>query len=556
MTTSKERQSVAPPGWNEPQSTAAKALRSLGERYIETTMERFPSLGSTMGRHEYDGELEQPSERLMAAQRKLLEQTLAEVEAIPAHDLQGDDWLDRRALLAELRTELWSHERETYRRNPESWVSSALGSIHQLVVRNADDLSPVADAIASRLAKLPDYLDGAAELLKRPVPLWRETAQSSVVGAPALFEAIRDPLAATGKIKPKRLETLLESAGSAFKRYGKRAARLAAGKPRDFSLGRERFEALMRERLGWDLTASEALAYGRALVARLEQEMEAEAARISPRSRPREILERAAGDWAPARGDLLTEYQHETSRVAEDFRRADVVSFPTGDELLVKPVPEFFRHQFPTAAYSSPGCYDKKQVGVFWVNDLSLTRAAPRERAAEISQHFGVPATCAHEAYPGHHLQFCIANRHPSPVRRWFAHSVFYEGWTLWCEQMAVDFGVNRDPTARLNLLHDALWRAHRILVDCGLHAGELTYEGAVKHLMKHVGFTRARAEGDVNWYTAAPTVPMSYLIGKMEVLRLKRRKVDEGGWSLKRYNDWLLSFGSVPQRWIEQSGL
>jgi uncharacterized protein (DUF885 family) len=291
-------------------------------------------------------------------------------------------------------------------------------------------------------------------------------------------------------------------------------------------------------------------------VSRIEQEMEAEAAQLSPGKRAREILERAAADWAPARGDLFSEYVHETRRVADDFRRADIVSFPVGDELLVKPVPDFFRHQFPTAAYSSPGCYDKQQIGVFWVNDLSLTRATPKERAAEVSQHFGLPATCAHEAYPGHHLQFCIANRHPSPVRRWFAHAVFYEGWTLWCEQMAVDYGVNHDPTARLNLLHDALWRAHRIVVDCGLHAGELDYDGAVKHLMKHVGFTRGRAEADVNWYTAAPTVPMSYLIGKMEVMRLKRRKVDEGGWSLKRYNDWLLSFGTIPQRWIEQSGL
>lgn len=555
MSKSKTREA---PGshWSEPKSAAGRAVRSLGERYIETTMERFPSVGSAMGRHEYDGELELPSEKLIAAQQKLLRETLAEVEAIPENDVEGDDWLDRRALLAELRTESWAYERETHRRNPESWVSSALGSVHHLVVRHADDLTPVADAIASRLAKLPDYLEGAADLLKRPVPLWRETAQSSVAGAPALFEAIREPLAATGKIKPKRLEALLSAAASAFKQYGKRSARLAAGKPRDFSLGRERFEALMRERLGWDLTASEALAYGRKLVERIEAEMEVEAAELSPRKRPRDILERAAADWAPARGDLLSEYQHETDRVASDFRRADIVSFPVGDELLVKPVPDFFRHQFPTAAYSSPGCYDKKQIGVFWVNDLSLTRATERERRAEISQHFGVPATCAHEAYPGHHLQFCIANRHASPVRRWFAHSVFYEGWTLWCEQMAVDNGVNQDPTARLNLLHDALWRAHRILVDCGLHAGELSYDGAVKHLMKHVGFTRGRAEGDVNWYTAAPTVPMSYLIGKMEVMRLKRRKVDEGGWSLKRYNDWLLSFGTVPQRWIEQSGL
>ncbi len=540
----------------QPQGPAAIALRALGERYIEETMERFPSTGSAMGRHEFDGALELPSEKLIKAQQRLIQKTLAEVEGISEHDLRGDDWLDRRALLAELRTENWSYERETFRRNPESWVSSALGSVHHLVVRNADDLTPVAEDIASRLAKLPDYLEGAAELLSRPVPLWRETAQSSVAGAPALFEAIREPLLATGKLKERRLDTLLGAASAAFKAYGKRVGRVAAGKPRDFSLGRERFEALMRERLGWDLSANEALSYGRTLVKRIEAEMEAEAAKLSSRRKPRDILERAATDWAPARGDLLSEYVHETKRVADEFRRADIVSFPVGDELLVKPVPDFFRHQFPTAAYSSPGCYDRQQTGVFWVNDLSLTRATPKERAAEVSQHFGVPATCAHEAYPGHHLQFCTANRHHSPVRRWFAHSVFYEGWTLWCEQMAVDYGVNHDETARLNLLHDALWRAHRILVDCGLHAGELTYDGAVKHLMKHVGFTRGRAEGDVNWYTAAPTVPMSYLIGKMEVTRLKQRKVDEGGWSLKRYNDWLLSFGTIPQRWIEQSGL
>ena len=64
------------------------------------------------------------------------------------------------------------------------------------------------------------------------------------------------------------------------------------------------------------------------------------------------------------------------------------------------------------------------------------------------------------------------------------------------------------------------------------------------------------RAEGDVNWYTMSPTVPMSYLLGKTEVLRLKRKKVDEQGWTLKRFNDWALSFGTIPWRWIELSGL
>ena len=171
----------------QPQGPAAKALRALGERYIEETMERFPSTGSAMGRHEYDGALELPSEKLLKEQHKLVQKTLAEVEAISEHDLRGDDWLDRRALLAELRTESWSYERETFRRNPESWVASALGSVHHLVVRHADDLTPVAEAIGSRLARLPAYLDGAADLLERPVPLWRETTQSAVAGAPSLF---------------------------------------------------------------------------------------------------------------------------------------------------------------------------------------------------------------------------------------------------------------------------------------------------------------------------------------------------------------------------------
>ncbi|HYP89811.1 MAG TPA: DUF885 family protein, partial [Polyangiaceae bacterium] len=234
-----------PSSGKQPRGPEARILRALGEHYIEETMERFPSVGSAMGRHEFDGELELPSEKLIRAQQKLVRSTLEQVEAISENDLQGDDWLDRRALLAELRTETWSHERETFRRNPESWVSSALGSVHHLVVRNADDLTPVAEAIASRLARIPDYLEGAAELLSRPVPLWRETAQSSVTGAPSLFEAIREPLLATGKVKPRRLETLLENAGAAFKQYGKRVSRVAAGRPRDFSLGRERFEALM-----------------------------------------------------------------------------------------------------------------------------------------------------------------------------------------------------------------------------------------------------------------------------------------------------------------------
>jgi uncharacterized protein (DUF885 family) len=204
----------------------------------------------------------------------------------------------------------------------------------------------------------------------------------------------------------------------------------------------------------------------------------------------------------------------------------------------------------------APGAFEKRQRGIFWVNDLAVTKKTAAEQRAERQQHFGLSLTCAHEAYPGHHLQFVTANQHPRRWRRLFAHAVFYEGWTLWCEQMMVDLKVDRSPWLRVQQLHDALWRAHRILVDLRLQTGRYRYAAAVKHMQKHLGFTRARAEADVNWYTGAPTVPMSYWLGRLENERLRERLMTGRGWSLQKFNDWLLSFGTLPQGWIEKYGL
>jgi uncharacterized protein (DUF885 family) len=252
---------------------------------------------------------------------------------------------------------------------------------------------------------------------------------------------------------------------------------------------------------------------------------------------------------------LLALYTEESVRVARGFRRARAVTFPKGDELQIKPVPDFLRALIPTAAYTSPGAFDKKQRGIFWVNDLSLAKTSAAEKLAEQQQHFGIPLTCAHEGYPGHHLQFATANRHPRKWRRLFAHAIFYEGWTLWCEQMMVDLRIDRSPWLQLQQLHDALWRCNRILVDLRLQTRRYSYEQAVRHMQKHLQFTRARAEADVNWYTASPGVPMSYWLGRLENERLRQRLITGRGWSLQQFNDWLLSFGTLPQAWIEKYG-
>src|SRR5690606_38028347 len=117
-----------------------------------------------------------------------------------------------------------------------------------------------------------------------------------------------------------------------------------------------------------------------------------------------------------------------------------------------------------TAAYNAPPPFSRKQEGIFWVNDLSLLQDSPQKKQAEVRQHFGLELTSAHEGYPGHHLQFAIQNRHPSRLRRLANHAIFYEGWTMWCEFLAVEKGLIDNPYARLQQTHDALWRAYRIV--------------------------------------------------------------------------------------------
>ena len=48
----------------------------------------------------------------------------------------------------------------------------------------------------------------------------------------------------------------------------------------------------------------------------------------------------------------------------------------------------------------------------------------------------------------------------------------------------------------------------------------------------------------------------MSYLLGRLEVERLHAQCVTREGWSLRQFNDWILSFGAIPWRWIWESRL
>ncbi len=536
-----------PAVFRPPPRSRAPQLHAAAEKFFRAAWELAPQDAAELGLREYRGRLGPNNPATHRCRIRLLEATLPAVEALPPGE--GDDWTDRRAFLAYLRTALFfQRDHPRWQLDPQTHSGTAVNAVFHLLVRHADNLRPVTPDILSLLADIPRFLDEGCASLRRPVPLWTKLAVRSGRHAATFLEQASGQVVPLAK-SPDRARRLFARAADAFRAYARSLEKIPTGPANGFAVGRANFEFLLRERMGTDASAAELLAEGRRLVDTVSNELRREAAKFGRRP-AHEILERLRSEWQPSAGDLLAEYRAVTGRIKKHLATAGLVSLPRGEKLKVIPVPDFLREQFPTAAYGAPGPFDHDQTGLFWVNDLSRHAKTDPDRRAEIAQHFGLELTCAHEAYPGHHLQFIVQNRHPSRLRRMFSHAIFYEGWTLWCEQLCIDRKIYRAPHARLIQLHDALWRAHRILVDIGLHTGSLSHAAATRHLMEHVGFTKARAAADVNWYTAAPTVPMSYLLGREKVKSL--HAVHRG--SLRQFNDRLLAHGAVPFNWFGPS--
>jgi hypothetical protein len=538
--------------------SASATLKSLGERYITRTCADFPQWGSGLGFSRFEPFLAGSDVQTHRERIVFLETLLAESEALSSQALSPDDWLDRRCFLSLLRTELLNiRDLTRWRTNPQECCDAAIGSVFELVIRHADCLKKAQPAIESRLAAIPAFLKKGASAIREPIPLWSKLASHSCKGARKFLEILGERLT-TLSSHPETTNVLILAAAHAFDTYAAAIMRKKQGKSGGFALGRERFEFLVRERCGLDWSLPEIEAEGHRLIAELRAELESEARKQGAKNAPL-FLKKARDSWVPE-APLLELYTRSSAAWRERVVESGLFPISPGESLAVTPVSAFMRDHFPTAAYSAPGPFQKRQRGIFWVNDLGALKKNRIEALREARQHFGLDLTSAHEGYPGHHLQFTLQNRHPSRIRRLCSHAIFYEGWTMWCEKLAVDQKWIIEPHARLQQLHDSLWRAYRIVIDCGLHSGKLTHEAAAQILVQGVGFTPARARADVNWYTAAPTVPLSYLLGRLELERLKNRLVgrkdSQGGegWSLRKFHDWILSHGAIPWAWIEQA--
>jgi uncharacterized protein (DUF885 family) len=193
----------------------------------------------------------------------------------------------------------------------------------------------------------------------------------------------------------------------------------------------------------------------------------------------------------------------------------------------------------PMAYYTGPSP-DGHRGGTYFFNTAD----------ASAWTRYQLEVTTFHEAVPGHHMQLALAHEYDlHPVVGELEVGSYGEGWGLYAERLADEMGLYSSPLQRIGMLTLDSLRAARLVVDTGLHAMGWTRDDAVEFLLAHTAMERRNAEGEIDRYIAAPGQATSYMIGRLEIQRLRRLSEHRLGsrFSIKDFHDVVLGNGMTP---------
>ena len=188
-----------------------------------------------------------------------------------------------------------------------------------------------------------------------------------------------------------------------------------------------------------------------------------------------------------------------------------------------------------------PPAEDGSRGGVFYVN-TSDPGAWGR---------FEIEALSYHEGIPGHHLQLAIASELTDlpALRRHTVFNAYAEGWGLYTERLADEMGLYSTPLDRLGMLTMDSMRACRLVVDTGMHALGWSRQRAIDYMVANSPLSLGSVTAEVNRYAVFPGQACGYMVGRLEILRIRREAQERQGeaFDIKAFHDAVLEPGALP---------
>lgn len=530
-------------------NSANRLFDDAKERILTDTWERYPSMASRLGLHEYDGRLPSISQTALANRVSELRQGLASLENIDTSALSVRSYYDHRILTAALQKELLEiTELRWHENNPMEmlWHIDVSGYVQ----RNYAPLEQRVESLARALEGVPTYV---AELrsvmsgrLASPV---LEASIEAYDGIASFYEndLANAASALTDGDLHSRLDAARKFATESVRSFVEHLKALRPYADASFAIGSGRFAALLKYGEMVDMPLERLLTIAEADLRRNLQRFKEVAVSIDPDKSPAQVMASVAANHPDA--DALID---ETRDMLEDIRQYlidnAIVSVPSEVRCQTVPTPSFMRWAF--AALDFPGPFEQKATETYYYVTPVEERWNDDEKEQWLTSfnYSTLRAVSVHEAYPGHYVQYLHTRNADSMISCIFGAYSFWEGWAHYTERMMVETGYLAEPCDELGQLMEALLRDCRFICAVRMHTQGMTVDEATQFFGENAFLEELPARKEAMRGTFDPMY-LNYTLGKLMILKLRDdyRQAKGDDYSLKGFHDELLSYGAPP---------
>jgi uncharacterized protein (DUF885 family) len=534
------------------------ALERLASDYWELWLETNPSQALMLGDHRYDDRFEDVSRAAEDDAISRLRHFAAAAEAIDPTDLTPDERVTREVLVFEAE----SQARLLETRQEELFVSHAIGpqAMLPVVVPQYPLTAPEhAAAMPDRFRGIARAFDDGTDRLRSGVAMGRtpirSTTEKTIAQVDAYLESslegdpllrLQAPPGWDGETawREEMTRVVADEVRPAFQRWRDALVDeiLEATRPDErpglcwLDDGEESYAASLSRFTTTGMTPDEIHGMGLRQVESLAAEYRELGAEALGTSHLEEIFSRMRDDDALHfdSGPAIVEASERAMAKAKAAMGDWFGRLPEAD-CIVKETPTG-----PTAFYFRPAA-DGSRPGIFFVNTADPTRWGTYE----------IESMAYHEGIPGHHLQLAIAQEldHIPDFRKNAFIAAYAEGWGLYTERLADEMGLYSGPLERMGMLAFDSMRAGRLVVDTGMHAKGWSRQRAIDFLRDNSPLSVSTIEGEVDRYIAWPGQATSYMVGRLEIQRMRREAEDALGadFAIQGFHDTVLGSGLVP---------
>ncbi len=499
---------------------------------------------------EDDEEKKEMSAMFFASQLQTTKDQLVALRRIDPLKLSGDDLVDWKFAQSILRgRELQQEKMQAWKKNPRLYMTfTQLSTI-------MDSPAPLDDKvkrIAEQLRLVPIQLGNGMKQLDVYIPRFQELSVFMAENGRVLFEKeLPDFIAKNQEVSTTLEEPMLKAKASLENFIDFLKVELPKKPKGDFAIGKETYEAMMKDQflLGYD--ADSLWKFGWARFNETVKELEVLASKIDSKKtwqqlaveikhehpEPHKIIE-ASQDWVDkSKAHVLANH---------------LIPIPWKERVKVTPRVEYLRKTSYYGNFSIAKALDADSMytSEMMINPFEDQWDDKRKQEFLLEHDWGVIiVTAPHETYAGHHVQGLYQLHNPRPLRKNNSISLFSEGWGLYNEQLMQETGFFTTEKIHLRQLQLRLWRNARVIYDVGLHTGKMSYEEAIDLMTNQVGFLRWASQLEVDASSASPGYFIGYFTGMSEILAMREeyRKKTGQSFTLSDFHERLLKIGSMP---------